>query len=238
MRLDYRIKLLLFITCACAVAFASYVGYSALSTLNVLDRVEAERDHWQRPADVIKAMNLKDGDTVVDLGCGSGYFTLRLSSPVGERGRVIGEDIRRLPLFFLRVRARMKGKNNVSVSVGEPADPHLPAEGVNSVLISNTYHEFEDPQAILRHVSTALVPDGTLVIVDRSGPSAMNATAETGEHEIASQKVVSDLQQTEFEVVRRDEQFIESDPQHESWWLIVARKARDSKMSSVSGVRP
>jgi len=237
-RLDYRIKLLLFITCACAVAFASYVGYSALSTLNVLDRVEAERDHWQRPADVIKAMNLKDGDTVVDLGCGSGYFTLRLSSPVGERGRVIGEDIRRLPLFFLRLRAWMKGKNNVSVSMGEPADPLLPAEGVNSVLISNTYHEFEDPQAILRHLSRALVPGGTLVIVDRSPQPATDTKAEAGEHEIASQKVDGDLQRTGFEVVRRDDRFIESDPQHESWWLIVARKGSDSKMPSLSGVRP
>ena len=238
MRLDYRIKLLLLITCACVVAFTSYVGYSALSTLNVLERVEAERDGWQRPDDVIKALNLKDGDTVVDLGCGSGYFTLRLSSPVGERGRVIGEDIRRLPLVFLRVRAWMKGRSNVSVSMGEPTDPHLPAESVNSVLISNTYHELEDPQTMLHRLSSAMVPGGTLVIVDRSPLAPTDISTEAGEHEIASQKVVSDLQKTGFEVFQRDDRFIRSDPQHESWWLIVARKAGDSKILSLTGARP
>ena len=59
MRLDYRFKLLLFFTCALAVAFAGYTGYSALNTFNVLDKVEAERDHWQRPADVIEALILR-----------------------------------------------------------------------------------------------------------------------------------------------------------------------------------
>jgi len=227
-RLDYRIKFLLFVICVCVAVFASYVGYSAFNTLNVLDRVEAERDQWQRPADVIKALNLKAGDTVVDLGCGAGYFTLRLSLPAGEQGRVIGEDIRRLPLLFLRVRAWMKGKSNIDVSLGEQADPHLPAEGVSSVLISNTYHEFEDPQTILRHVSRALVPGGSLVIVDRSPRSNTDTVTEAGEHEIASQKVVSELQQAGFEVFHRDDRFIESDPEHESWWLIVARKPSNS----------
>jgi ubiquinone/menaquinone biosynthesis C-methylase UbiE len=237
-RLDYRFKLLLFLTLALAVAFASYVGYSALNTLNVLDRVEAERDHWQRPAAVIEALNLKDGDTVVDLGCGSGYFTLRLSSPVGEHGRVIGEDIQRLPLLFLRTRAWMKGKHNVSVLMGDADDPRLPAERVNSVLISNTYHEFEDAQGILSHVSKALVPSGMLVIVDRAPPPGDNAKVETGDHEIASQKVVSDLQRANFEVLRRDDQFIETDPQHESWWLIVARKRNEPKAPTLTEARP
>jgi ubiquinone/menaquinone biosynthesis C-methylase UbiE len=237
-RLDYRFKLLLFVTCALVVAFGSYVGYSALSTLNILDNVEADRDHWQRPGDVIEALNLKYGNTVVDLGCGSGYFTLRLSSPVGKHGRVIGEDIQRLPLLFLRTRAWMKGKHNVSVLMGDTDDPHLPAEGVNSVLISNTYHEFQDARGILSHVSRALVPGGRLVIVDRAPPSSTDAKGEAGDHEIASQKVVSDLQSATFEVLHRDDRFIESDPQHESWWLIVARKGNETKAPSSTEVRP
>ena len=102
------------------------VGYSALETFSRLNAVEAERDHWQRPSDILQALDLKPGNVVVDLGCGSGYFTLKLSSPVGDSGRVIAEDIRRLPLMFLWFRAISRREHNVEIVVGDPTDPHLP----------------------------------------------------------------------------------------------------------------
>ena len=99
--MSYRVKLALFFLCAVTVFLIFNVGYSVLNTLSRLDVVEAERDQWQRPSDVVLALDLKSGDVVVDLGCGSGYFTLKLSPPIGSSGRVIAEDIRRLPLVFL-----------------------------------------------------------------------------------------------------------------------------------------
>ena len=63
--------------------------------------IEAQRDQWQRPSEVMQALKVKDGDSVVDLGCGSGYFSLKLSDPIGRNGKVIAEDIRRLSLTFL-----------------------------------------------------------------------------------------------------------------------------------------
>ncbi|HVB57798.1 MAG TPA: hypothetical protein VNE63_15415 [Candidatus Acidoferrales bacterium] len=84
--LSYRIKLLLFFLSALAVLVLMDFGYSALDTLSRLDVVEAQRDQWQRPAVVIDALELKPGDEVVDLGCGSGYFTPKLSRRVGSQG--------------------------------------------------------------------------------------------------------------------------------------------------------
>ena len=149
----YRVKLLVFALCAVAALVALDVCYSTLHILSRLDVVEAERDRWQRPSDIITALNLSPGGTVVDLGSGSGYFALKLSSPVGPEGRVIAEDIRRMPLAFLWMRTVRKGKRNVHVSLGESDDPRLPAKSVNAVLISNTYHEFDNPQNILVRVS-------------------------------------------------------------------------------------
>jgi len=220
-RINYRIKLLLFFLCALAVFLVFSVGYSALNTLSRLDAVEAERDQWQRPSGVIQALDLKPGNIVVDLGCGSGYFTLKLSSVVGTDGRVIGEDIRWLPLGFLWVRGVRK--RNVSIVHGEPNDPHLPMKSVNAVLISNTYHEFMDPQPILIHLSQSLVSGGRLVVVDcEPNPNNIGIT-ENGEHEISVARVEDDLRRAHFEVVSRQDRFIESDPDRESWWLIVAR---------------
>ena len=219
--MNYRLKLFLFFLSALAVFFVLSTGYSALNALSRLGPIEAERDQWQRPADVIQALDITPGNVIVDLGCGSGYFALKLSSAVGGNGRVLAEDIRWLPLAFLWFRAMQK--HNVRIVHGEPNDPHLPAKGVNAVLISNTYHEFADAQAILLHLSQSLVAGGRIVVVDREPNSANIGTTENGEHEIPATRVEEELRRAHFEIISRRDRFIESDPDHESWWLIVAR---------------
>jgi predicted methyltransferase len=222
--LNYRVKLLVFFLGALAVFFLLNTGYSALHTISRLDEVEAERDQWQRPAEVVQALRIRPGDVAVDLGCGSGYFTLRLSSPVGETGRVLAEDIRRLPLAFLWFRTILKNERNITVVHGALRDPHLPLQRVNEVLIANTYHELTDSQAILAHVRQSLVSGGRLVVVDRAPNPADSGATRLAEHEISAEQVENELRQANFEIVTRQNDFIEKDPDSESWWLIVARK--------------
>jgi ubiquinone/menaquinone biosynthesis C-methylase UbiE len=223
-RSGYRLKLLGFVLCTIAVLAATRVAYSALNTISRLDAVEVERDTWQRPDAVLQALDLKPGDTVVDLGCGSGYFSLKLSSSVGRTGRVLAEDIRREPLVSLWLRTLGTGHRNIGTIRGEPTDPHLPQGRVNGVLIANTYHEFTDSKAMLSHVWSSLVSGGRLVVVDRAPNPADVGKTEMGEHEISAEQVESELRQGKFAMVSREDHFIESDPQNESWWLVVAQK--------------
>jgi ubiquinone/menaquinone biosynthesis C-methylase UbiE len=224
LRLKYWVGLALFVAGALAVLIGSDVAYQAITTLKQLDGIEADRDRWQRPSDVIQALNLKDGDSVVDIGCGSGYFSLKLSDPVGRNGKVIAEDIRRLSLTFLWMRAARKGKHNVSVHLGDVDDPRLRPGSINAVLISNTYHEFTAARSILNHVRESLIPGGKLVIVDRSPKGLQDQAGAQQEHEISLEQVASDLKQANFVTDSRTDHFIESDPENESWWMIVAHR--------------
>jgi predicted methyltransferase len=221
---SYRLKLLTFLVSAVGFLIFLDVGFSALNTLSRLDTVEAARDQWQRPLEILQALNPRPGDTIVDLGCGSGYFTLKLSAAVGNRGRVIAEDIRLLPLIFLRARTILKKELNVSVIHGHPTNPHLLVNGVNAVLILNTYHELSDPHAIVAQVHSALVSGGRLVVVDRQPNPANVGIRENGEHEISAASVETDLRQMGFDIVGLQDRFVESDPNRETWWLLVARK--------------
>jgi predicted methyltransferase len=221
--LSYRLKLVVFFVGAIAVLFALNTAYSALNTISRLNVVEAERDRWQRPSEVVQALDLRPGNVVVDLGCGAGYFALKLSGPIGDRGRVVAEDVRRLPLVFLWLRTVSRRESNVTLVHGALNDPRLPAR-VNSVLISNTYHEFADSHSILVRVYESLVQTGRLVIVDRTPRPAHGVNVEAGDHEISAGQVERELRDSNFEIVARQDHFIESDPDHESWWLIVARK--------------
>ena len=113
----------------------------------------------------------------------------------------------------------------MDVMYGDPEDPHLPVGRVNAVLIANTYHEFAQPQPILVHVLESLVSGGRLVVLDRAPNQADVGVSGLAEHEISGARVEADLRAAHFSIVGLQERFIERDPDGESWWLIVARKA-------------
>ena len=123
-RLGHWLKLALFLVCAVAILVGLHVANQALITLRQLDHLEANRDTWQRPAEIIQALNLRPGHSVLDLGCGSGYFSLKFSDSVGPNGKVIADEIRRLSLAFLWMRAIRNGKHNVILLHGKIDGPH------------------------------------------------------------------------------------------------------------------
>jgi predicted methyltransferase len=212
-------RLALFLVCAILIFLALNTLYSFTSTLNRLDAVESERDQWQRPGDVLRALDLRPGNTVVDLGSGAGYFALKLSPAVGEQGKVLAVDLRRLSLFFLWTRALLRGEHNVHVIAGEDDNPHLPTGAVDRVLVCNSYHEFNNPELMLNHIFRSLRPGGHLVVVDR----APHATRAEHTHEMPLTVVEGELRKKGFEIVSRDDRFIDR-PNDDLWWLLDARK--------------
>jgi ubiquinone/menaquinone biosynthesis C-methylase UbiE len=198
---------------------ASSTAYRGINTIRRLEVVEAERDQWQRADEVVRALDVGAGAVVVDLGCGAGYFALKLSRLVGPQGRVLAVDVRRLPLLFLRARALLQYRHNVTVVRGDTEDPHLPAVTVDAVLIANTYHELSDPRAILDRSFRALRGGGRLVIVD-PGPEGSH---ESADHHETPEAAEARLRQSGFEIDRRNDRFIDRGSDG-TWWLIVARK--------------
>lgn len=212
-------RLALFLVCAIIIFLAFNTLYAFTSTLNRLNVVEAERDSWQRPSEVLRALQLREGNTVVDLGSGAGYFALKLSPVVGKRGHVLAVDLRKLSLFFLWTRALLRGQHNVHIIVGEEDNPRLPIGIVDAVLICNTYHEFSNPGIELDRTFRSLGSGGRLVVVDR-GPRGADLEHA---HEVRLTTVERDLRRAGFEIVSQDDHFINrtgDDP----WWLVIGRK--------------
>jgi predicted methyltransferase len=220
----YRVRVVVFLLCV--ILFVSFLSttYQAIQTLGRLDEVERERDQWQRPAEILQALHLKQGSVVVDLGCGAGYFALKLSPLVGIQGRVLAVDIRRVSLLFLWIRAALRREHNITVIHSEPDDPHL-RETADAVLIANTYHELTHPKRILGCVFKSLRRGGRLAVVDR-GPESAHGEArdvEMQHHELPLDLAKQEIQQSGFEIMAQEHAFIHR-PGDEPWWLIVAQK--------------
>src|SRR5438105_14169955 len=99
----WRIRISVFLVCAALLAVALGAAYQALQTLRALEVVERERDSWQRPSDIIAALDVSEGSIVADLGSGVGYFALKIAPIVGRKGEVLAVDILRQPLTFLGI---------------------------------------------------------------------------------------------------------------------------------------
>lgn len=201
-----------------------YTITQGINTLARLDVVERQRDQWQRPSEIIQALNLKPGAVVVDLGCGAGYFALKLPSVVGNSGMVLAVDLRKMSLAFLWIRALLRNQRNVTIVHGAPEDPHMPG-AVDAVLVVNTYHELSSPKTILDQIRRSVVSDGRLVVADR-GPEAVATQSRNGKaqrHGLALALVEEEVRRAGFEIIRREDHFLDQ-PGEGSWWLLVARK--------------
>ncbi|TSA14855.1 MAG: methyltransferase domain-containing protein [Betaproteobacteria bacterium] len=133
---------------------------------------DPERDAWQKPHEVIEALQLKPDAIVADIGAGTGYFAARLAHFV-PKGRVYAVDIEPDMVRYLSDRAKREGLDNLTAVAGAPNDARLPGKA-DLVLIVDTYHHIEQREDYFRRLAQSLAPGGRIAIID------FNAKAEMG----------------------------------------------------------
>ena len=129
-----------------------------------LDR--PERIDEEDPDRAIAILSIPRGATVADVGAGSGYITVKLAARVGPTGKVYATDIQAEMIGLLRQRLATLRLENVVAVQGTVDDPKLPPSVLDLELLVDVYHEFSEPQAMLKHLRTALKPDGRLVLLE------------------------------------------------------------------------
>jgi SAM-dependent methyltransferase len=141
--------------------FAPVMGYQGAGWL---ERVE--RDDEEAPDIALSVLKIPKGAAVADIGAGSGFITERLASRVGPAGKVFANDVQPQMLELLAKRLARKKIANVTLVQGEIDDPKLPSSSVDLEIMVDVYHEFSQPQAMLRHLRDALKPGGRMVLVE------------------------------------------------------------------------
>src|SRR5579884_1466192 len=125
-----------------------------------------EREQEENPDAAIEALQLKPGMTVADVGAGTGYMSLKMARRVGPNSRVYAEDVQPEMLAKIRDNAAKAGLKNVEPVQGTFTDPKLPPGRLDLVLLVDVYHEFSEPQKMLRGIRESLKPDGRLVLLE------------------------------------------------------------------------
>jgi SAM-dependent methyltransferase len=115
-----------------------------------------DRDAWQRPEQIMDALQIGENSVVADLGAGGGWFTVRLARRV-TNGRVYAEDIQPQMIQAIERRVERERLQNVKTVLGTPTDPKIP-EPLDAVLIVDTYHEMDQPVTLLKNIARSLKP--------------------------------------------------------------------------------
>jgi demethylmenaquinone methyltransferase/2-methoxy-6-polyprenyl-1,4-benzoquinol methylase len=117
----------------------------------------------------VAALNLRPGDTVVELGCGTGLNFGYLLDAVGETGRVMGVDMTDAMLEQARWRVAQHGWHNVNLIQADAADYALPG-GVAGVLSTFALTLVPAFEQVIARAAQALAPAGRLVVLDFKQP--------------------------------------------------------------------
>jgi ubiquinone/menaquinone biosynthesis C-methylase UbiE len=161
-----------------------------------------DRDAYQRPDQIMDALQIGEGSVVADLGAGGGWFTVRLARRVGPNGRVYAEDIQSQMIDAIKRRMQREALTWVHTVLGSPVDPHLPPASLDAALIVDAYYEVEHPVTLLKNVARALKPTGLIGIVnytkDGGGPGPPM------DERVDPEKVIADAQAAGLELRKRE----------------------------------
>lgn len=132
------------------------------------------RDEWQKPVEILEALNLKAGEAVADIGAGAGYFTGWLSQAVGPQGQVYAVDVSDEAIRLLNNKIEFYPIKNIKPVLCSETDLKLSPQLLDLAFLLNTFSVVKEKETMLTNAMTALKPRGRLVIIDwrakKSGP--------------------------------------------------------------------
>lgn len=130
-------------------------------------RFEVEsREVYALRKEIVAACQIKPGQTLADVGAGTGLFTRMFSDSVGKDGRVLAVDIAQKFLDHVQKTSREAGQQNVETILCSDDSTKLPPNSVDIAFICDTYHHFEFPLKTMTSLFEALKPGGRVVLVD------------------------------------------------------------------------
>jgi ubiquinone/menaquinone biosynthesis C-methylase UbiE len=120
---------------------------------------DPSRDAWQKPHEVVMALELKPAETIADIGAGTGYFARRFAL---HAGKVYAVDIDAKLLDI----ARDKAPANLETVLAAPDDPRLPAGSIDTIFFCDVLHHIENRPAYYTKLAAALKKGGRIVVID------------------------------------------------------------------------
>lgn len=185
----------------------------------------SSREKEENTTLMLKALELKEGQVIADIGAGSGYLSVKMATAVGPRGKIYANEIQAPYLDMLHTAAENAGVKNIQPVLGTLIDPKLPEESCDLIIMVDVYHEFSHPEYMLTAIRKALKPGGRLALVEFRAED--KELAIKPDHKMSKKQILKELYANHFKVIR---QFDELPRQH--LMFFAPQAAADTKKES------
>lgn len=125
-----------------------------------------ERHEALRPATLLRKLGLKRGDTVADVGCGPGFFTVPAAEIVGPDGLVLAADVQGEMLSAVKSRVAEQGLTNVRVVKTSDTEVPIPTGTCDFVLLAFVLNEIGQRASFLHRIGRLLKPGGRIAVLE------------------------------------------------------------------------
>jgi SAM-dependent methyltransferase len=137
---------------------------------------ESSRDRVGEAERVFRLLDINATMRIADVGAGAGYYTTRLARRLGPGAAIYAQDISQSVLDALGDRIARDRLEGVTLVLGTPGDPKLPAASIDLALLSHMYHEIAQPYEFLFNLHRALAPGGRVAVIDSDKPTQSHGT--------------------------------------------------------------
>ncbi|MBE0369480.1 class I SAM-dependent methyltransferase [Pseudoalteromonas aurantia] len=124
------------------------------------------RKGWNHTDEVIKKLDIKKGDVVVDLGAGDGYFSFYLAEAVGKNGKVYAIDLSKSEVNKIKSRVEKEGVSNIYPILASEKNPNIPTNDVDLIFMSNSYHHISERVEYFSNINKHIDINGRIAVLD------------------------------------------------------------------------
>ena len=176
---------------------AFVMGYEGMQWLE-----RPEREAEENVNNLLKNMNIQPGDTLADIGAGSGYHVFKMS-PILKNGLIYAVDIQEEMLEEIQSRIDTQNSNKTAIVLGTEKSVNLPENSVDKILMVDVYHEFNYPYEMMQSIKKALRPNGKVYLVEYRGEDPRVPIKKI--HKMTQKQAVKEMEAAGFKLLRNFE---------------------------------
>ena len=156
-------------------------------------------DPKNKPDEVLKALELQQGQRVADIGVGGGYFALRFAEIVGADGRVFAVDTDQNFLEFVKESAKEKGLVNVETVLAAKDTAPLPEKSIDLIFMRNVCHHLANRLRYFKKLKTALKSEGRIAIIEYRKARGFSFHKMFG-HYVQKEKIMKEMEEAGYQL--------------------------------------
>ncbi|TQI71305.1 methyltransferase family protein [Gramella sp. Hel_I_59] len=171
---------------------AHVMGYQGI---NWLERSDREKE--ENTSQLLKNMNIQPGDTIADVGAGSGYHAFKMAKLATE-GFTYAVDIQPEMLQAISTKQSEQQVNNIQTIQGSEKSINLDENSVSKILLVDVYHEFNFPKEMIESMHKSLTSDGKIYLIEYKAEDASIPIKEI--HKMSEKQAVKEFKASGFKL--------------------------------------